>query len=557
MSKCTVSNHSFQENRLWEAPPTLASPKPPFFCMRNAAKLLELMTLAGHRSLVSFLLALVFASGCATNREWRGLNEQYEHAQLSDYYHDEVSKAVPAEAVAAKDPETDEIIQELAKLQKEWVAKAGSRELTAFLPDEAALKQARSINDTNKTLDAALTDNVSMDQLIAVAYLRNPGLNAARKQLKAALERFPQAAQLDTILKQFNAFTKELNTQIGPQQQKEMMAMKFPFPDTTALKGKIVNEEVAQAQQDYEKALRDLITKVKLSYHNYLYLDSAIAVNTETKDLLKQTLNVAQAEYRVDKGKYSHVIMVQVELAKLTDAIITLEDKRTTVQATLNALLNRKPDSPLGEAAEIEPALPQSGREEITAIAVRNRQEIRKLTYMIQRMDLMVQMASRMTYPDATLGASYFEYRMKQSPGFMPKKTLNERKEVLFGYGDAYVREMRLKVDALRDRLRNLENKTQAKVKELYSGLDAAQRSLELHRKTLLPQARQAEKAAGQGYRNGNTSFITYLDAQRSLLKFQLMERQALRDRNHLLAKLDQLAGQTLPRKDQKEGKEQ
>ena len=56
-------------------------------------------------------------------------------------------------------------------------------------------------------------------------------------------------------------------------------------------------------------------------------------------------------------------------------------------------------------------------------------------------------------------------------------------------------------------------------------------------------------EAASAGYRTGKTDFLTFLDSQRTLLKFRLEEHRALRDFRRHLAKLEQLAGRTLPKK--------
>ena len=65
---------------------------------------------------------------------------------------------------------------------------------------------------------------------MAFGYEWNPGLKAAREKIRAVLERYPQAAYLENVLRQYNTFTKQLDTKVGPMRHKEMMAMKFPFP---------------------------------------------------------------------------------------------------------------------------------------------------------------------------------------------------------------------------------------------------------------------------------------------------------------------------------------
>lgn len=511
--------------------------------------------MGSNRSLVMFIaaasVAFVLAS-CSTERQYKDLRSQYRNNTLPDYYQQTVQESTTAPA-SAEDEFLTDLEKRLLAYRDEWAKKAQGENAAspAILDLDAPSFRKQLTRARSKALDADLNAGLNLNSLLAAVYVRNPKLKAARAKLRAAAERYPQAVQLDNILKQYNAFTKELDTLIGPKQQKEMQSMKFPFADATALKGKIVNEEVAAAQQAYEMTLRDLIAQAENAYFDYSFLLDAIRINKENQGLLEPVLKVARSQYRVGSSKYGEVIMLQVELSKLTDAIITLEQGRDTVRAQINALIDRKTEAKLGAPSPVAAKRLAVGIEGLYAAAVKNRQEIRKLQFDIQRMELMIQLASKMTYPDATLGASYFEDRMKQEAKFMPKRTLEERNVAFFGQKDAYVREMRLQVTAMGKKLADLQNKTRFLVKKAHFQMDASRRSLELYRSTLLPQAVQAFKAAETGYKNGKTGFITYLDAQRTLLKFKLEEKRALRNYHKSLVELDRLAGRKLTRKDQ------
>ena len=141
------------------------------------------------------------------------------------------------------------------------------------------------------------------------------------KKFGAVLEQYPQAVYLENVLRQYNAFTKQLGTKVGPMHHKEMMAMKFPFPGTLALKGQIITEDVLIAQKEFEITLRDLVTEIKLAYYDYLFVVEVTRINEENQKLLQQMISIAQTKFRVGQGKYSNVIMAQVELSKLANAI--------------------------------------------------------------------------------------------------------------------------------------------------------------------------------------------------------------------------------------------
>lgn len=224
--------------------------------------------------------------------------------------------------------------------------------------------------------------------------------------------------------------------------------------------------------------------------------------------------------------------------------------------ARLNTLLNRPADAPLGRSKSIEHqdvALPLA---DLYPLALKHRQEIQKQKLAISKMNLMVQLATRMVYPDTTLGASYFEQRMKSSTGttkmpttFLTQRTLNPANSASFARRDAYIREVEVKVGAMSQMLTGLEDMTRFTVKKHHFGMETAKRSIALYRNTLLPQAQQALEAANTAYQAAQIDFLNLLDAQRTLLKFHLGQQQALRDHRHHLAQLEQAVGQTLPKR--------
>ena len=90
------------------------------------------------------------------------------------------------------------------------------------------------------------------------------------------------------------------------------------------------------------------MTEIRLAYYDYLFVVEATRINEENQKLLQQMIAIAQTKFRVGQGKYSNVITAQVELSKLAEAIITLEQQRETIIARLNTLLNASVDLPLG-----------------------------------------------------------------------------------------------------------------------------------------------------------------------------------------------------------------
>ncbi len=511
---------------------------------------------------IALIAFTVLVSGCANHRL-----ETYQELRSTEikqpaYYHTEVEKQI---SDAERDPivEYDQFLGDVEakvlKYKEQWQAQLESETpLPRLFYDLSTdtMKAYRQLAASPEAARSRLAQPIVLELLVALGYEWSPGLEAARVKIRAILEQYPQAVYLENVLRQYNAFTKQLDTKVGPMHHKEMMAMEFPFPDTLALKGQIVTEEVLIAQKEFEIALRDLVTKIRLAYYDYLFVIEETRINEENQKLLQQMISIAQAKFRVGQGKYSNVIMAQVELSKLADMIITLEQQRETIIARLNTLLNASTDLPLGIPEPIEEERVIPTLTELYDLAVQKRQEVQKQKLAISKMGLIVEMAKQMASPDPTPGASYFENRsmpdlkhlQKIPTTFSTHRTLNPANIAWFSHRNSYIHEMDIKIEAIAHHIEELESNLRFVVKKHHFGMETAHRSIRLYRQTLLPQAQQALDAANTAYQAAQIDFLSFLDAQRTLLNLRIGEQRALRDYQQHLAQLEQAVGVILPK---------
>ena len=511
---------------------------------------------------IGLIMLTVLVGGCASRRLETYQELRGAEIQQPAYYYTEVEKKITHtenESIAEPDQFLSEVESKVLKYQKQWQAQLESETPMPNLFYDLStdsMKAYRQLAASPEAAKAQLAQPIALELLVAFGYEWDPGLKSAREKIRAVLEQYPQAVYLENVLRQYNAFTKQLDTKVGPLTHKEMMAMKFPFPGTLALKGQVITEDVLIAQKEFDIALRDLVTEIKLAYYDYLFVTEATHINEENQKLLQQMIAIAQAKFRVGQGKYSNVIMAQVELSKLVNAIITLEQQRETIIARINTLLNSSADLPLGVPVPIEEDRVIPTLAELYELAVESRQEIQKQKLAISKMALVVEMSKQMTYPDPTLGASYFENRgivdlkhtQKMPMTFSTRRTLNPANAAWFGHRNSYIHELDVKIEAMEHQIEKLESNLRFVVKKHHFGMETANRSIRLYRQTLLPQAQQALSAANTAYQAAQIDFLSFLDIQRTLLNLRIEEQRALRDYRQHLAQLEQAVGVILPK---------
>jgi hypothetical protein len=82
-----------------------------------------------------------------------------------------------------------------------------------------------------------LNDASGLNEYLAYAALNNPGLEAAFNRWKAALEMVSQARTLPAPRFNYGCFIQEVETRVGPQEQRVGLSQMFPWFGKLRLRG--------------------------------------------------------------------------------------------------------------------------------------------------------------------------------------------------------------------------------------------------------------------------------------------------------------------------------
>jgi outer membrane protein TolC len=445
-------------------------------------------------------------------------------------------------------PEMKQVEKRLEELAAEWKERARKSP-----SDPADLGFPPGPTPGAEELEGPL----SPDLVYAAAHGMSPRIRAAREALKATVEQFDQVAYLDAILRQYSAFTKDLNLRIGAPRQKERLERFFPFPGSMSLKTRIVEEESKAAEERLAQTVRTELVAIGKAYFQYAYVHEAIGIVREKIELLKGIVEVAQSKYGVGKTGQAVVLKAHVEIASLEDQLVTLTERQATLRASMNSILGLSADFALGPPGTHEPLSPPEDPKPLYPVAARERQEIAALSAKIRRTEALIELAETKAYPDLSLGFSRFQKGTGTRVGgarMMEPFEKDPRQMPRFWFGEtaSFIQEMRSRLESMRRELEGLESRVAYQVKDAWFKWDASWRQVRLYSDSLLPQAEQAYKVVESGWQEGVADFLDALDAQRTWLKFRLAHRAAVRDTNRgRLALLDSL-GTKIPAGDGK-----
>ena len=440
-------------------------------------------------------------------------------------------------------------------IRTKWEKRLGTPEkVLAFYDfDSPEMRQMRKDAEADE-FPASLATTVSLERFLAGAFVRNPDLLSAQKELTGTIEQYAQITYLDTIMRQYSSFLRTLNTRVGPTVPVDQIQKRFPFPGTLELKAALVGHAVEAASAKYEAELRDLVTNIRVAYADYIYLGRAIINTKETLRFLEQLEADTRGKLSAGVGEKAYVLQTQVEISKFENDLITLAQERETVTARLNTLLDLPPTTPLAE-----PAIPPMGKfpKKIGPLyerALEEQPDIHLAQARADRMAALIELAEQATYPEFSAGLAYMEGISHQTQGTGKDREPfsvdpKVKPDPWFGTKETYLREVREAERGARARVVASRDHTLFQVKDQFVKLDTAKRLYELYRDVQLSQAEQAYADTAAGYAADRVEFLNVIDALRLWLRFLLDADRALRDYHQSHARLESAIGGPVERK--------
>lgn len=392
-----------------------------------------------------------------------------------------------------------------------------------------------------------------LDGYIKTALKGNNDLKAAEAAWEASQARARMVGAPPDPRFTYGYYIQPVETRTGPQRQRFGLSQTFPWFGKLSLKEKQALLE-AEALGAKAEALRlAIIRQVKQAYYEYAYTVQAIGLTKQNIELLSYMERVAESRYAAGISPYGLTLRLQVESARLEDRLRSLEDLKRPLSARLNTAMGLAAENPVPEPPDVPVMQSEMDDEEIINAFEEFNPEINAAAIQAKAAEEGVRLAERAFFPDLTLGLE-----MIQQDGARAGDPLHNGNDPLVatvsinlpiwrdalraGVSEASSRERSMKRQAsgLRDRLR-------ASIQlALFKYRDAGRR-LELLGGTLIPRAEQSMKATLDAFQTGAQSVQDLIDAERTLLEFQLARSRALADQAIYMAEMEALMGKEIP----------
>jgi len=320
-----------------------------------------------------------------------------------------------------------------------------------------------------------------------------------------------------------------------------MITQEIPFPGKLSTKGNIARK---QAEQEHENALEmryRVLAELRTAYYEYYLAFRSSDILTQTRDLMKNLQRIAETRYGTGQGMQQDVLRAQLEVSMLMDKLSEEERKKETQAAMINSLLGRDPMAPLGRPDELPRVSLEKSAEELAAMAEAHSPLLQSKERMKEQSAFEVSMSKREFLPDMVVTAGRFT-RGEMTDVW--EATVMFKVPLYFWNKTGGVKAANAELHAARYDYEAARLRVLSRVRELKAMAMTSEHHLQLYATGIIPQARMALQSTTTNYQVGKTDFMSLLDSQSLLLKYQLMEQEEQVNLHKTLSMIGEMTGE-------------
>jgi outer membrane protein TolC len=311
------------------------------------------------------------------------------------------------------------------------------------------------------------------------------------------------------------------------------------------LAGEEAHKEADSEGHMYRAALLEKTAELKEAYYEWFSIRKDIEITGKSRDLMERFEKISRARYSVGKGIQQDVLKAQVERSTLEQQLEVLEQRRASIEARIEAMLNRPPGQPLGRPTEVQRSEFSLDLNSLMDLVKQNAPRLRARQSEVDARAVGIERARREYRPDFNLSfqwqktaAMFPDYYMATAEVKLPVFFWRKQR---FGAEEAAAR-----LSESRENYQATQQELILATKDQYFKIRSSERLLDLYRSGILPQASLALESAVASYEVGAVDFLTLLNSQATVLTYEMQYYEELAKHEQALARLEPLVAREL-----------
>jgi len=394
-----------------------------------------------------------------------------------------------------------------------------------------------------------LTGPIDRNALVALAVARSPSLAAVAHRARSMVHAARAEGSLPASELGLQAWNLPLTRPYAfGEADMYMVELRQRFPASGSL-----DARARAAAEDAQAILAEVVSEERLTaqraagaYADYVHGRQDHALHHQHLALLEQMQQAVQARFTTGGTGLADAARVDLELAKTRRAIARIDGDVARARATINSLLRRPVDAPLGEPREVLPETVRLSVDELLTRASSTRGATLAADARVRAASARRDAAqAEAEVPEFTVGLGYWQDPARR-PGI--GVTASMSLPWLWGPQRHRLEEAReLEASELSSE-GAVSVELQSEVTSAHAQLVALEQEIFIVHGQAVPAARRSIDAVRAAYTTGNASLLDWVDTARSVLDLEMEKTDLNAELAQAVAALERAVGSQLPR---------
>lgn len=353
-----------------------------------------------------------------------------------------------------------------------------------------------------------------LPELVKIALSQNSKIRAAHDRWIAEAYTVPQARSLPDPVVNFGFIDLIGNDPFEtPLQGLQNIggAQEIPFPGKLYAQWKIAKASTKKAYAAYRTAGFKVVAQLKRKYFQLYFTNRAIEIYTRNRKIIGDMVHLAETRRAQGSAPEQDILRGETEILRLDARLVILEQKRESLIADINEILERDLEVPVKTPNKLKVVPLHYSKKELDDLLLQHspglsetRQEMRK-----SKREILL---SQMNYfPDVNAEADKLKDIKLDANGYSVFFTFSFPLYFLDKQNNA-VREAAHRYNAAAENYEDLYYDLAYRVRNAILIIERADKLIRLFQNKLLPQAKATFLASEKAYKAGEVDFYTFLN---------------------------------------------
>lgn len=370
-------------------------------------------------------------------------------------------------------------------------------------------------------------EELSLEDLVEIVIRQNPRLKAAYDRFEAKINRIPQARSLPDPRVSYTQFVEGVQTRTGEQEFIASVSQTFPWFGKRKLRGSIAQAEAMASLEEYRVLMLDLVKEIESVVYQLWYEREVFKLLEEERASFLQAVQVSNGNYASGQGSRLTVLMAQTQVAKIENEIQIVPMNIRSLESKLSLLADLDLTIENLKLDDLDITTETWDMEQLLSNAFTNRPELEGAMYMVEREERNLSLIRKDDYPDLTFGVNYIGIGGRpDNPAIAPGDEGDDAWGVSIGFNipipnarrRAAKLEAQRRLSAARFDREAREDQVMQEVRWIVPRISGLTTQLKILENSVEPLAQQALDTSRSGYEVGRTSYLDFLEAERTLI---------------------------------------